>query len=150
MFAASPVVLAQGESTLPEVEGRIADHASMISPSQRHLLHQISSQHERLRGQRITLVTVESTGAIPPQEYADRLHGAWPNEKKGRGVLLVLCKEQQQAAIAMGDELRGKLGNEWARQISEDELGPLMREGKYDEAAMSGYKGITGTLNSAR
>jgi len=138
--------MATQEETLPQVVGRVADYAGIISLSQIHLLEQISSQHEFISKQRVAVVTIESSGAISPRHYAEQLHRNWDNERRDSGVVLVLYKMQRSAAIAVGEALRGKLNEAQVTAIISGEVGAKMRSGAFDEAAMDGFKAILGQL----
>jgi uncharacterized protein len=138
----------QEPAGLPQPTGRITDGAQILSPSQKHLLYQILSQHDFASRQQVVLLTVVGKGVESTEAYADRIWQAWSSKKKATSVLLVLFKAQKRVAIVAGEELTGVLDEASIRLIMDGELSTHMQHEDFDNAAMEGVKAIVGKLNS--
>jgi uncharacterized membrane protein YgcG len=131
----------------PLLNGRINDHAGVLSSSQRHLLHQLLSQHEAATRQHVALLTVATAGEEAVESHALRIWHAWESPKKGRTVLLVLFREQGGAAIVAGEELGAVLDAATIKRLLAGEIDAALSRGDFDLAALEGVKAIVGELN---
>jgi len=143
----APVLQADEGAALPQIEGRISDHAGVLSDSQKRLLHQMLSQHQFARHQYVAILTAESSGADTVDEYAARIWQAWQSDKKPTSVLLLLTKEEKKAAIVTGERLQGLLTKTEIKALLDESVSTPMLHGDYDNAAMEGVKRIVGELN---
>jgi uncharacterized protein len=147
LMAVAPGVWSQGADGLPQIKGRIADQAQIISSSQEHQLYQILAQQEHATHQRVAVVTTETAGAESTQEFSGRIWQAWAREDKSRCVLLVLFKQPGSAAIIAGDTLSKMFDAPAIQKIIDEDMAAGLKGGDFDGAAMEGVKGIVAVLN---
>ena len=147
LMAIAPGAWSQTDAELPQIKGRIADEAAVLSYSQEHLMYQMLSQHQFASHHYVVVLTVDGAGVESPQINARRIWQAWEQKKKASSVLFVLFKEQRVAAIVAGDALSKKLDTVTINKILNETISTSLKGGDFDTAAMEGVKGIVGALS---
>jgi len=130
----------------PRPTGYVNDFVGMISPEAEQLLEAIALQVKQKTGAEIAVVTIESTGGIPIEQYAVDLFMDWGIGERGKdnGILILIAFRDQSLWIKPGYGVEGAVPDAEAHRIYRDILRPGFRAGRYDEALV---KAVTEIAN---
>ncbi len=135
-----------GEAKIfPELTGRIVDSAHILSSStQRRLTDMLQAEPKY----QVVVVTVDSLNGQPIEEYGYQLGRHWGIGEKGmdNGVLLLIAPNEGLVRIEVGYGLEGVLTDALSAIIIQQHMMPLLKEKKYDAAAVIGTQGILSTI----
>lgn len=121
----------QPRQSLPKPAGYVGDFAHVMSARTIARLNQLCGQVERETHDRIDVVTVQSAGGEPIEEYAASLQHAW-----GRGrheAMVLVAVGQRQRWIAAESDLEPGLSPEELQKIS-GQMVPMLRNNDFDGA----------------
>jgi uncharacterized protein len=124
---------AQGQrvESLPKPVGYVSDFAHVMSPGAIAKLNQLCSQVESETHDRIDVVTIETTGGEPMQQYVADLRRSWKSGK--REAMVVVAVKDRQRLIAAGPGLEAFLPRAELNKIS-GQMVPMLRNNDFDGA----------------
>lgn len=96
----------------------------------------------------VAAVVVDKIDGSDVQSYANRLFNKWGLGKsdKNNGLLILVVKDLRKATIRTGRGLEGVLPDVLCGRIVRDNMIPLLREGNFDAALISGLSAIQNIL----
>ena len=129
---------------VPQLSGRVNDHAGMLSPEAASRLDQKLAAFERDQTTQIVVLTVPSLQGDDIDQFTIRVADQWKIGQKGtdNGVLLVLAQAERKVRIEVGLGLQGVLPDITAAQIIRNVMGPLLKAGNFDQGIAAGVDGI--------
>ncbi len=132
LLAAAPV-------SVPAAAGMpgsyVVDSAGMIDEGAEHLLIGRLQELEQKTGTQMVVLTIDSTGGVPIEEYAlDKAEG-WRLGRKGKdnGLLFVVAMQDKRYRIETGYGLEAVLPDSLAGGIARQYLVPLFGEGRFSD-----------------
>lgn len=142
-------LLAQ-EKSFPPYSGHINDFAQVMDPATRETLETILHNFEVRTGAQIAVVTVNTLGDRPIEDYALALYRAWgigakTGENKNKGALLLVATADRRSRLEVGYGLEGDLPDGLAGEMLR-RMRPLFREQKWSEGLTVGVRTLVDTL----
>lgn len=125
---------------IPELKGRVNDYAPLLSSEEARALEAKLAEHEARTGQQFALLTVERLPEASIEDFGFTVANRW---KLGRacyhdGALLLIALADRKLRIDVGYGLERAIPDERAALVVQ-EMTPLLRLGKYGEAANVGF-----------
>ena len=132
---------------VPPLQGRINDQAGLLSGAERAQLDQRLEAYERKTAHQIALLTVQTLGGDPIEDFTIRVAEEWKLGTKGRddGVLLFIAAADRKARIEVGYGLEGDLPDAVAARIVREIMVPAFGRGDYP----GGISGAVGAIIGA-
>ncbi|MBN1510114.1 MAG: TPM domain-containing protein [Sedimentisphaerales bacterium] len=121
---------------LPMPQEYVDDLANVITAEQKHSLNAILQELEQKTGVQYIILTVETTGGIPIEEYSIELaHNRWKlgQKDKDNGLLFAIAVKDRAYRFEVGYGLEGTVTDRFAGQIGRDVLVPYLKKGQYSE-----------------
>ncbi len=115
-------------------------------------LNRIGSEVDTSGVGQIGVFVTSTTHGIPPREYATRVFNNWGVGHAGRndGALLFVALDDRAAEIVLGDGVDDFEDVARSERLMADTIVPAFRRGNPDEALLSGARGLSNLLSSAR
>jgi uncharacterized protein len=130
--------------TVPSLQGRINDHAGLLSSRQAGELAAKLKAYEEETTNQIVILTVPSLEGEGIEEYSIRVARDWGlgREKRNNGVLLLIAKQERAVRIEVGYGLEGALTDAQSSAIIRNIIAPAFREGDYLKGIEKGIDAI--------
>lgn len=122
----------------------VNDFANILSEETEQYIFDESVKLENSTSAQIVVVTVPSLEGKAIEEYATelfRIYGIGDKEKNN-GVLLLVSVGDRKLRIEVGYGLEGALPDAKAGRIRDNYLTPYLKDDKWDEGILNGYKAI--------
>jgi uncharacterized protein len=134
LFACTP---AQPQRRFLPARGWVSDFANVIDSDAQKRLSDLSRELDQKTHAQIAVVTVESLGGVPIENYALGLFNEWGIGYKGdnRGVLILLATSDHKWRIEIGRGLEVLLPNEQVGRIGGKMLHDL-QHGDHSKAVL--------------
>lgn len=131
---------------VPPLEGRVNDHAGLLSPAVKQQLTERLAAHEQATGTQLAILTIASLEGTPIEDYSIRVVEAWKLGKKGQdnGVLILVAKNDRKMRIEVGYGLEGTLPDITAGRIVRDIMAPRFRQGDYEGGIVRSVEAVIG------
>ncbi len=132
LLAAAPV-------SVPAATGMpgsyVVDTAGVIDEGAERLLIGRLQELEQKTGTQMVVLTIDSTGGVPIEEYALGKAEGWRLGQKGRdnGLLFVVAMQDKRYRIETGYGLEAVLPDSLAGSIARQYLVPLFGEGRFSD-----------------
>jgi uncharacterized protein len=132
----------QGE--FPDPRGYVSDFADIISPQDEDRMTAVIAELKEKTTAEIAVVTMPDIGGQSEEIYANRLFAAWGIGVQGEdnGILLLVALQERRFRIETGYGLEGILPDGLLGQISDQQIIPHLRQGRYGEGLLSGTLAI--------
>lgn len=116
-------------------QGYVSDFAGVLDPAARQDLERYCALVERKTGVQMALVTVDTLGDEPIEDFANTLFVRWGIGKKGKdeGLLLLLVIGDRHSRLEVGRGLEPYITDGTAGVLLR-EMRPALRQGRYAEA----------------
>jgi len=113
----------------------VEDYANVINSSDEQSLNGVLQELEQKTGAQYIVLTVETTGGIPIEDFAIELAGRWKLGQKGKdnGMLFVLAKNDRKYRFEVGYGLEGFVTDQYCGRVGRDVLEPLLKRGDYSQ-----------------
>jgi uncharacterized protein len=121
---------------LPMPQEYVDDLANVVTPEHRHALNGILQELEQRTGVQYIILTVETTGGIPIEEFSIELaHNRWKlgQKDKDNGLLFTLALKDRRYRFEIGYGLEGVVTDRFAGQTGRDVLEPYLKKGQYSQ-----------------
>lgn len=120
---------------LPMPQHYVEDYANVIDSSYEQSLNGILQELEQKTGAQYIVLTVETTGGLPIEDFAIRLAEKWKLGQKGKdnGMLFVLAKNDRKYRFEVGYGLEGFITDQYCSRVGRDVLVPYLKKGNYGE-----------------
>ncbi|MCE5325277.1 MAG: YgcG family protein [Planctomycetaceae bacterium] len=146
-----PVLAAAGADAPPvaAAQGFVNDRAGVLNAQQR------TSLEQKLRGYaegtpfvQIAVLTVDTLGGEPIEDYALKVFDTWKIGQKGKdnGVLLLVAVKDRKLRIQAGYGVEGKLTDGTCGDIIRYEITPAFKSGDYAGGINAGCEAIAKVL----
>lgn len=154
LFSAATVSFAQtGQSPLPLPSPftPVADYAHVIDPETKAKLETIYQNLKERAKIEFAVVTVDTTGGVPIEDYALSVYRGWGiGTKENDGFLLLLAVKDRKYYTAVGYHLEGDLNDGLVGQIQRERLVPPLKKGNYSQAVYDTVQAYVATLAAKR
>jgi uncharacterized protein len=142
LFAAPPPSVQA--LTVPPLQGRVNDHAGLLSARQAEELAAKLKTYEEKTTNQIVLLTLPSLQGEAPEEFSIRVAREWGlgQEKRNNGVLILIAKQERAVRIEVGYGLEGALTDAQSSAIIRNIIVPAFREGDYHRGIENGIDAI--------
>jgi len=130
LFAALPVIASEALS----LDGRVMDHAGLLSVSARdRITHQLEA-HEVATTNQVVVVTLADLGGLAVEEKGLELARAWQLGEQARdnGAILLVAVAERAIRIETGYGLEGALTDALAADIIRSTMQPAFRSGDFE------------------
>jgi uncharacterized membrane protein YgcG len=141
---------ALAEPPFPEPSGRINDFAKVLDTSARARLQELVDALQRNTGAELTLVTVFHAGQRTPEQLAEALFEHWGVSKRDKGLLLLLALNERRLEVKVGGGLQIVLPDTVAADVRLLWAGPLLRQGKIQQALLAAVSEIAKRIRKGR
>ena len=140
---------AQAEFKVPRLSGAVVDGAGLLASRDRQALDSALRQFRGSGGAQIAVLTVNDLGGIPIEQAAIQVVDKWQlgDKKTDDGVLFLISKGDRKARIEVGQGMEGNLPDAYAKQIIEDAVIPLFRQGEFSQGILLGVFQIAKRTN---
>ncbi|MGB9379796.1 TPM domain-containing protein, partial [Candidatus Binatus sp.] len=124
----------------PTLTGRVVDNAGILSASNQSELTALLAAHERLTGQQVVVVTLDSLQGFSIEDYGYQLGRYWGigQKDKNTGAMLIVAPKEHKVRIEVGYGLEGTLTDAISRTIIENDILPNFKRGDYNAGVSAG------------
>jgi uncharacterized protein len=118
---------------VPKLAGRVNDYADLLPADVEQRLTQTLEAYETKTGQQFVVLTVDSLGGDPIEDFSIRTVEAWKigREKQDDGLLLLVSKGDRKARVEVGYGLEGDIPDALAARVVRNVMLPAFRGGDY-------------------
>ena len=122
----------------------VNDFANVLDSQTEQYIMQHSIRLDELTGAQVVVVTVDTIGDIPLEEYSLNILRGWGigSAEKNNGVLILVAVEDRKSRIEIGYGLEGALPDSKTGWIQDDYMIPYFTAGDYSTGILEGYKAI--------
>ena len=125
---------------VPDFSAPVVDEAGMLQPQTVRALDNALEKLWEQGGSQVAVLTVPDLGGLEIEQASIKVTDQWKLGKKGKdnGVLIMVAKAEHRMRIEVGYGLEGDLTDLYCGRVIRDEMVPLMRDGRADDAVMQG------------
>ncbi|MFQ6036607.1 MAG: TPM domain-containing protein, partial [Sedimentisphaerales bacterium] len=123
------------KADLPTPRHYVEDYANVINSSDKQSLNGVLQELEQKTGAQYIVLTVDTTGGLPIEQFAIELAEKWKLGQKGKdnGLLFVLAKNDRRWRFEVGYGLEGFVTDVYCSRIGRDLLVPYLKKGDYSQ-----------------
>jgi uncharacterized protein len=142
-FAARAAFCAVDVNSLPKPTGYVSDLAHVLQPSEKEQLEGFCSKVEQQLGVQFALVTIDTLGDQPIEEFAIQLARKWGvgDRKTNQGVLLLLAIKDRKNDIETGRGIEPYLTDGFSGSILRS-IRPQLRANDYGGALLTAARAM--------
>lgn len=134
----------------PTYSGHVNDFANVIDSQTKQTMETILLNFEKKTGTQIAVVTMDTLGGQPLEDYSTDLFRAWgigskSGENRDKGALLLVVIKDRKTRLEVGYGLEGDLPDGMAGEIIRN-MRPDLQSANYSQAMMKGMRTIVDTL----
>ena len=120
---------------LPMPATYVVDRAGVIDAPHEQSLNGILQELEQKTGVQYIILTVDSTGGLPIEQFSIELVEKWRlgQADKDDGFLFTLARKDRAYRFEAGDGLEGVVPDQWLGRIGRDVLEPNLAQGRIDQ-----------------
>lgn len=146
------LVLAQAVQAVPPLSGRVVDMVGVLSHAEQAELDTQLARIEQQRGLQVVILLVASTLPEDIASYANRVANTWKIGRRevGDGVLVVVARHSGKLRIEVAKSLEGAIPDLAAKQIIDEVMVPLMRQGNFAGGLREGVARIDARMGSEK
>ncbi len=121
------------QTELPIPRHYVEDYANVINSSDEQSLNGVLQELEQKTGAQYIVLTVETTGGVPIEDFAIGLAEKWKlgQKDKDNGMLFVLAKSDRKYRFEVGYGLEGFVTDQYCGRVGRDVLVPYLKRGDY-------------------
>jgi len=134
-------------NTLPKPTGYVSDLAHVVSPSDKQTLEAYCYQVEQQLGVQLAIVTIDSVGDTPIEDFALDLFRKWGigSKKDNSGILLLLAVKDHKSRIQTGRGVEAYLPDGFDGGTLRA-MRPDLRAANYGAALLEGARAMAAEL----
>ena len=119
------------QANLPVPSHYVEDYANVINPSEEKSLNGVLQELEQKTGAQYIVLTVQTTGGVPIEQYAFELADKWKlgQNDKDNGMLFVLAQNDRKWRFEVGYGLEGFITDQYCGRIGRNVLVPYIKQG---------------------
>ncbi len=120
---------------LPMPRRYVEDYANVVNASHERSLNGTLQELEQKTGAQYIILTVETTGGLPIEQFSIELAEKWKLGQKGKdnGMIFVLSKNDRKWRFEVGYGLEGFITDQFCGRVGRDVLVLYLRKGNYSE-----------------
>jgi uncharacterized protein len=120
---------------LPMPESYVDDRAHVIDAEHAQTLNGILQELEQKTGVQYIILTVDSTGGLPIEQFSIELLDQWKLGQKGKdnGFLFTLALKERDYRFDPGYGLEGVITDRFAGQVGREVLVPYLKKSQYGQ-----------------
>lgn len=124
-----------GQTDLPTPTHYVEDYANVISSSDEQSLNGILQELEQKTGAQYIILTVESTGGLPIEQFSIELAEKWKLGQAGKdnGMLFTIAMKDRKYRFEVGYGLEGFITDQYCGRVGRETLVPYIRNGNYSK-----------------
>lgn len=136
------------EANLPMPRNYVADYANVINASDEHSLNGILQELEQKTGAQYIVLTVQTTGGVPIEQFALEQAEKWKLGRKGKGngILFVLAAKDRRYRFEVGYGLEGFVTDQYCGRVGRDVLAPYLKRGDYSQGIHQANLRVVGQI----
>jgi len=117
---------------LPMPRHYVEDYANVVNASLERSLNGILQELEQKTGAQYIILTVDTTGGLPIEQFAIEHIERWKLGQKGKdnGLLFVFAVKKRQARFEVGYGLEGFITDQYTNRVGRNILVPYIKQGK--------------------
>jgi len=110
----------------------VEDYANVVNASHERSLNGILQELEQKTGAQYIILTVDTTGGLPIEQFAIEQVEKWKLGQKGKdkGMLFVFATKERQARFEVGYGLEGFITDQYTNRVGRNVLVPYIKQGK--------------------
>jgi uncharacterized protein len=120
---------------LPMPGAYVDDLAHVVNAEQAHALNGILQELEQKTGVQYIILTIDSTGGLPIEQFSIELLDKWKLGQKGKdnGLLFTMALKDRTYRFEVGYGLEGVITDQFAGQVGRDVLVYYLKKGEYSQ-----------------
>jgi uncharacterized protein len=117
-------------ANLPMPSHYVEDYANVINDAEEKSLNGILQELEQKTGAQYIVLTVNTTGGIPIEQFSIELAEKWKLGQKGKdnGMLFILAKNDKKWRFEVGYGLEGFVTDVYCSRVGRDVLTPYLQK----------------------
>jgi len=133
LLISATAISSSGRADLPMPSHYVEDYANVINSSDEQSLNGILQELEQKTGTQYIILTVESTGGLPIEQFSIELAEKWKLGQAGKdnGMLFTLATKDRKYRFEVGYGLEGFITDQYCGRVGRDILVPYIRKGNY-------------------
>ena len=134
-------VFAAQVPSAPKQNIYVQDYANVIDADTERQMQTYSARLAQRTGAQLVIVTVDTTGDTPIEQYALDILRTWGigDKEKNNGVLMLVAVNDRKSRIEIGYGLEGALNDAKTGQIQDTYMIPAFQQGQYSQGIWRGY-----------
>lgn len=130
-----PGAAAGAQPDLPMPRHYVEDYANVIDASTERSLNGILQELEQKTGAQYIVLTVQTTGGMPIEQFSIELAEKWQLGQKGKdnGMLFAIAVQDRKYRFEVGYGLEGYITDQYCGRIGSQVLAPLLRQGDFSQ-----------------
>lgn len=123
------------QTDLPMPRHYVEDYANVINPSDEQSLNGVLQELEQKTGAQYIVLTVQTTGGVPIEQFSIELAEKWKLGQKGKdnGMLFVLAAKDRRYRFEVGYGLEGFVTDQYCDRVAREVLVPYLKRGDYSQ-----------------
>ena len=132
------------EFKVPALKAPVNDYANVLSRNNENLINRALHSLKNQTGIQIAVLTVRDLGGEAIESASIKTTDRWKlgQEKTDQGVLLLIAMKERRLRIEVGQGLEGLLTDAYSSRIINQQMVPLIKSGRIDDAVLLGTYGI--------
>jgi len=124
-----------GQTDLPMPGRYVEDNANVINDSTERSLNGILQELEQKTGAQYIILTVQTTGGMPIDQFSIELVEKWKLGQKGKdnGMLFTLAAKDRKYRFEVGYGLEGFVTDQYCGRIGRNVLVPYLKKGDFSQ-----------------
>lgn len=120
---------------LPVPDRYVQDYANVIDTPEEQSLNGLLQELEQKTSVQYIVLTVETTGGVPIEQFSIELAQKWKLGQKGKdnGMLFTLAVKDRRYRFEVGYGLEGFITDQFCGQVGRKVLVPYLRKGQYSQ-----------------
>lgn len=142
------VPLAAAQEKLPQQKGYVSDYAEIIDAKTSIALTLILKTMEERYGNRLVILTVESTAPLTIEDYSAEVFRKW-----GLGqddLLFLVALHDGRVRLDAGRRLNRSLTDEKLKEILDRQIEPAFSEGNFSKGILQGTVALTSAIKEIK
>ena len=120
---------------LPMPRRYVEDYANVVNASHERSLNGILQELEQKTGAQYIILTVDTTGGMPIEQFSIELAEKWKLGQKGKdnGMLFTLAAKDRRYRFEVGYGLEGFVTDQYCGRVGREVLVPYLKKDNYSE-----------------
>ncbi len=120
---------------LPTPRHYVEDYANVINSTHERSLNGILQELEQKTGVQYIILTVQTMGGLPIEQFSIELAEKWKLGQKGKdnGMIFVLSKNDRKWRFEVGYGLEGFITDQFCGRVGREVLVPYLKKDNYSE-----------------